>query len=67
MGIVTEIGAGVALLKVGDRVVMPFNVSGLSPLSAGGADTSFVARSAVAAASTGRTYLHIVSNQTNTS
>lgn len=27
MGLVTEIGAGVALLKVGDRVVMPFNVS----------------------------------------
>ena len=27
MGIVTEIGAGVSLLKVGDRIVLPFNVA----------------------------------------
>lgn len=27
MGIITEIGAGVSLLKTGDRVVMPFNVA----------------------------------------
>lgn len=26
-GIITEIGSGISLLKVGDRVVMPFNVS----------------------------------------
>ena len=27
MGIVSEVGAGVTLLKEGDRVVMPFNVA----------------------------------------
>lgn len=27
MGIITEIGSGVQKLKVGDRVVMPFNVA----------------------------------------
>jgi len=27
MGIIEEIGAGVTLLKKGDRVVMPFNVA----------------------------------------
>lgn len=27
MGIIEEVGAGVTLLKKGDRVVMPFNVA----------------------------------------
>lgn len=28
MGIITEIGEGVTLLKKGDRIVLPFNVAG---------------------------------------
>lgn len=27
MGIVTEVGSGVTLLKKGDRIVLPFNVA----------------------------------------
>lgn len=27
MGIVTEVGSGVSLLKKGDRIVLPFNVA----------------------------------------
>lgn len=33
MGIITAIGTGVALLKVGDRVCMPFNVRSRLSLS----------------------------------